>query len=246
MSVPDISAVITFHREGVLAHATLRSYGKSRQWARAAGISIQFILVLDNADEVTRHTVTGHPDLDGTEVLLDLAVGDCAEARNAGIAKSFGKYICTLDGDDLISADYFTKHKLQADGMGSNVVLHPEMVVSFGMYSSFNWQVDQGGDYYDRNGLLTVNPWVSAGFARREVYLSIPYAACRPAQTGFGYEDWYWNCETIAQGVEHRLAWGTAYFYRRKLRGSLNESSNSRSTLVPRTALFDQPVMEAC
>lgn len=238
MSGPALSAIVTFHSEGILAHTSLRSYALARRIALVHGQAVQLVLVLDNADAETRRFVVEHPDLDGTEVIIETSLGDAALARNAGVAVSQADYVCTLDGDDLVSTTYFQKHLQQARTMQGRFILHPEMVLSFGMYSAFNWQIDQSGPFYDERALLIVNPWISAAFSTRELFETIPYAACYPRQTGFGYEDWYWNAETIAQGVVHRLAWGTAYFYRRKWHGSLNEASHALRSVMPRSELF--------
>lgn len=238
----DLSVIITFHKEGILAHATLRSYALTRQRARLAGWKIEFIFVLDNADVATRDVVRGHPDLDGTELIVESHAGDSALARNAGVAKATGTYLATLDGDDLVSRDYLERHLEFASVQSGRVILHPEFVVSFGMYNAFNWQVDQRGRYYSRDSLLFVNPWISAVFGLRETFLQVPYVPCFPATTGFGYEDWYWNCETTAAGFEHLIVPGTAYYYRRKLTGSVNEASRAMQVVMPPSRLFDLDV----
>lgn len=235
----DLSAVVTFHREGILAHAALRSYLLSRVCAEAAGYKVQMVLVLDNADIATSSIVRDHPDLFGDEVIIDVSVGDSALARNQGVLNTAGTFVCTLDGDDLISREYFWRHLECARESSGKVILHPELVVSFGMYNAFNWQIDQRGQYYSRESLLLVNPWISAVFARREVFVEIPYTACYPGSTGFGYEDWYWNCETTAAGYEHLLAPATAYYYRRKFSGSVNEASKALQVVMPPSRLFD-------
>lgn len=238
MSSKSIGVIVTFHKEGVLAHTALRSYFLAREMAARSGMKMKFVLVADNADAETLRVLRNHPGLDGSESLLEVAVGDAALARNAGIVACDTEYVCTLDGDDLISRNYFVNHFNQIRDLGEEVILHPEMVVSFGMYNAFNWQVDQLGPYFNRNSLLAVNPWISAAFARHAVFEQTPYAPCFPSVTGFGYEDWYWNCETIAKGNTHRLAWGTAYFYRRKFSGSVNETSRSLNVVMPRSQLF--------
>lgn len=241
MTPPRLSAIITMHKEGVLAHTALRSYCSSRALARASDLEVELVIVLDNADAETRRFALNHPDLDGTERIIEVTVGDLALARNAGVAAATAPYICTLDGDDLISGRYFLAHMQEAMRLDGRFVLHPEIVLSFGMYCAFNWQVDQSGQYFDKSSLLSINPWISAAFAHRSTFEEIPYVACYPRTTGFGYEDWYWNCETISRGVIHRLAWGSVYFYRRKWRGSLNETSHALRTLIPKTSLFDLP-----
>lgn len=238
-SKPQISAVVTFHREGILAHNTLSSYAMSRDFFRAENGEVEFVLVLDCADEATAHVVRSHPLLDGTEKIIETDVGDLALARNVGIIGSTAEHIAVLDGDDLISRRYFIDHFREAKKLDRNIVLHAEIVLSFGMYNAFNWQVDQVGEYFNRASLLTINPWISAAFAHRSVFELVPYVACYPGQTGFGYEDWYWNCETIAKGFVHRLAWGAVNFYRRKWHGSLNESTHHIKAVMPRSKLFD-------
>lgn len=235
---PHLSAIVTLHNEGVLAHTALNSYLQSRRFARDEGFRVQLVFVLDNADSQTKAVAMSHPMLDGSETFLETAHGDPALARNSGVAATTGDYICTLDGDDLISRRYFTCHLIEAARLDPNVVLHPEVVVSFGMFSAFNWQVDQAGQYFDADSLLTINPWIIAAFAHRSVFESTPYRACMPKVSGFGYEDWHWNCETISKGSVHRLAWGSVYVYRRKLQGSLNETSHGLRSVMPPTRLF--------
>ena len=236
--VVDLSVIVTFHREGILAHTTLRSYTASRALARASGLAVEFVLVLDNADFLTRDIVVSHPELDGTELIVESHSGDAALARNIGISKASGRYICTLDGDDIISRDYMQRHVEFALVSPDHFILHPEFVVSCGMYNAFNWQIDQRGQYYSRDSLLSINPWISAVFGAREVFVEVPYAACYPSTTGFGYEDWYWNCETTAAGYVHVTVPATAYFYRRKLAGSVNEASRAMQVVMPPSRLF--------
>jgi glycosyltransferase involved in cell wall biosynthesis len=235
---PDLTAVITFHREGILAHAALRSYMLACRRARNAGIDMDLVLVLDNADEETIAIVRGHPDLAGDEIIVIAAVGDSALARNAGISHARGTYVCTLDGDDLISRDYFQRHVEFARITPGRVILHAEVVVSFGMDDRYSWQLDQRAMSFSSDMLISENPWVSAVFARREVFSEVPYVACFPRQTGFGYEDWHWNCQSVAAGFEHITVPGTAYFYRLKQAGSINTTNSALQVLMPPSALF--------
>jgi glycosyltransferase involved in cell wall biosynthesis len=241
----DIAVIVPLHREGVLAHTALRSYFLARDVAIEQGIDVRFVLVADNADAETLRVARNHPGRIAGDQLIEVSKGDSALARNAGLSVADADFICMLDGDDLVSRNYFVEHHRVAQAADGLLILHPEMVVSFGMYNAFNWQVDQDGPYFERDSLLAVNPWISASFARKEVFRQVPYVACFPATTGFGYEDWYWNCETVAQGFRHGLAWGTAYFYRRKLAGSVNEKSRSLDVVMPRSTLFGKAAQVA-
>jgi glycosyltransferase involved in cell wall biosynthesis len=234
----DLTVIITFHREGILAHATLRSYLLSRDRALEAGIQVDVVLVLDKADAETVQIVRGHPDLRGDELIIEAAVGDSALARNLGIGSATGTYVCTLDGDDLISRDYLQRHVEFARREQGRVILHPEVVASFGMDDRFSWQLDQRTMPFSTDMMISENPWVSAVFARREVFQDVPYEPCFPRQTGFGYEDWHWNCQTIAAGYEHVVVPGTAYFYRLKASGSINTENSALQAVMPPSDLF--------
>lgn len=234
----DLTLIITFHREGILAHAALKSYLLSRNLALQGDINVQVVLVLDNADAATVQIVRGHPDLRGDEVIIETAVGDSALARNVGIGSAKGTYVCTLDGDDLISRDYLQKHVEFAGRAPGRSILHPEVVASFGVDHRFTPQLDPQTMPFSPDMMISGNPWVSAVFARRDVFLEVPYVACFPRQTGFGYEDWHWNCQTMANGYEHRVVPGTAYFYRLKAFGSINTDSNALLAVMPPSDLF--------
>ena len=239
----DISVIVTLHREGILAHASLISICQSISSARSSGVMVELIIVLDNADAKTTEIVEGHPRLDGDFRILHVTNGDLALSRHSGIAVSRGAYISLVDGDDIVSRDYFQLHFERAAALDKDHVLHPEMVISFGQYNAFNWQVDQAGQYFHKPSLLKINPWISAAFAHRSVFERVPQVAIDTRKTGFGFEDWNWNCETIAKGMVHRLAPGTAYFYRRKFVGSMNKNSLSANAVMPPNSLFDSSLV---
>ena len=50
VTTPDVSVIVTGHREGILAHRTLRSLGRASRIAREHGLRIEVVGVLDRAD----------------------------------------------------------------------------------------------------------------------------------------------------------------------------------------------------
>lgn len=235
----DVSLLITFHKEGILAHSTLNSIERCRQFAEKAGIITEYILVLDSVDMETKAVLKAHPVtlLDST-IILEVDCRDAGAARNAGVNVANGTAIAILDGDDYFSTNWIERAWSTLKEYGANAVLHPEFVVNFGTQAAYCWQVDQKGQYYDKAGLMTGNYWTSWTFAYRDAYKICPYITTRAIETGFGYEDWHWNCEVISHGFVHRLVWGTIGFYRRKKISRVN-SETSVNAIIPPTRLFD-------
>jgi len=240
-----IDVVITAHAEGILAHASLCAFEASRIHVDE-GAEIRFVLILDNASQETREVIARCPAVRSTDVIIEVEHGDLGLSRNAGITFSDADYLCTLDADDLIGKRYFSSHLEAAVRASSAVVLHPEMIVCFGKYNCFNWQFHQPDEYFDPHFMLTTNCWASPSFSDRSIYEHVPYAPCRTKETGFGYEDWHWNCETMASGYVHELAWGGVYFYRRKHSMSMNASVTALKAVIPPSRLFEDIGLKGC
>jgi glycosyltransferase involved in cell wall biosynthesis len=233
----DVSLLITFHGEGVLAHSTLNSIERCRRFVEAVGISTEYVWVLDSVNDETRKVLLAHPAAAGNVQIVEVSHRDLGASRNSGVACARGTCVAILDGDDYFSENWIERAWYYLKEYGDKAILHPEMVINFGAHTAYCWQVDQCGKYYDVNGLVVNNFWTSWTFAKRFVYLEHPYSITRPLVTGFGYEDWHWNCDVIAAGLEHRLAWGTIGFYRRK-KNSLVMSTAASGAILPPSRLF--------
>jgi hypothetical protein len=118
-------------------------------------------------------------------------------------------------------------------------ILHPELMVCFDQATAYYWQFDQTDEQrYRPHAALMVNYWNACSFAERRTYLEHPYQVARVGEAGFGFEDWHWNCETIAAGYAHLTAPGTALFYRRKALGSLAQSQVAHGAMRRPSAYF--------
>jgi hypothetical protein len=237
---PDVSAVITFHREGSLAHPTLLSIERCRRYAEGVGVSVEFVITLDNADAETVRVVSDHSVLRDCDQIHQVSYGDLSTCRNHAVTHARGHYIGTFDGDDYFSANWIERcvQMVRAEGEGN--VFHPEIIVAFGAQNVFWRQVDQTSEFFRPGALLTSNYWNACAFAARSVFESCPYDASRVGEAGFGFEDWHWNCETLARGYVHRLAPGTVRFERRKDEGSLNVAHQQVDAVIRPSLFFDQ------
>lgn len=234
----DISIIITFHDEGILAHSTLNSAERCRKSAAINGITTEYIWVLDDCDEETRNIIFSHPAMQSSPKISLTFYGDVAEARNSGVNISEATAIAVLDGDDYFSTNWIEQGWRHLNIYGEKSIVHTEFVVDFGTTYGYTRQIDQSSRYFNQNGLLVGNYWTSWTLSHRNTYLKCPYRPTKALKTGFGYEDWHWNCETIASGFEHRLAFGTVGFYRRKKKGRVN-SETEVGALIEKTHLFD-------
>lgn len=238
MKPVDIVVVVTFHAEGLIAHRSLNSIFRSCRQAETLGITTTLIAAVDDADARTQNVVRFHPGLRSCDRVIDLSFGDVSLSRNFAVQESESTYIAIVDGDDLVSSNWFAAALYRARMVKAPSVIHPQVVVTFGLISQFCAQPDQSQVELDEMGLLVVNPWNVCAFGKREVFVSIPYTSTGSRNGGFGYEDWHWNCETLAAGYNHLIAPHTAYFERRKPSGSLNRLHRSTGAVIRSSTLF--------
>src|SRR5262249_8987060 len=107
-------------------------------------------------------------------------------------------------------------------------VAHPELIWIFQGRSQYWAQAPLGAT----SEILSINPWDTVCVAAREIFERVPY---RGATRAYAYEDWAWNCDTIAAGIEHLFVPETIVAKRDKPPGESNEGAWLRSgkTLPP-------------
>jgi len=221
---PDISVVITAHREGVIVGPTAASAMEAIKHVQdTLGKTVEVIVILDRADEVTRAILTH--GLGGLARIVETDEGDPGQARNQGTDQAQGEYICFLDGDDLWSYNWLAEAYKFVEKR-PDVVAHPHCNVVFGREKCVWWHIDSEGPHFDPKYLEWGNYWDALTFARTEIYRRFRFLP-NDLETGFGHEDWHWNCATIAAGVAHKAVPNTAHFKRRRER-SVSAKVNER------------------
>lgn len=236
----DISVIISFHREGHLAEESLWSLLQSAQVAACEGVSIEVIATLDCADQKTIDVVSAF-DMPFPLTILPLELGDLGLVRNAAVSHGCGKATMIMDGDDLISQGFLRDawRRLTEPGDSSRVIMRPGLIVFFGSTWGAARQVASSSPDFRRESLLLNNPWTSCCFAWRQTFASVPYSATTSRGNGFGYEDWHWNCQTLAMGYTHEIETESTHFVRRKPTAySLSRQQIVSGALFPETELF--------
>jgi len=232
--VADISAVVTFHGEGLLAHKTLLGLERVRRYAESAGVIVELVAVLDNADLETARVVNASPVLRTTDQVLEVANADLGASRNSGVAAAKGRYIGIFDGDDYYSENWLWGALNTAEAKQGDVIVHPDYVVSFGAVHAIGQILDMDRDPgYPLANCFSVHPWVSSSFGKKEIYVKHPYSRSDTRITGFGFEDWHWNLELLGHGVRHVSAPRTALFYRRKAASMLVDQVANNAIVRP-------------
>ena len=230
---PDISVVITAHREGRLTHRTLRSARRSMAYAAERGVSAEMVAILDRPDAATRSFFQQQADVRRYEVDF----GDSGPSRNFGVRQSYGRYINFLDGDDLFSRTWLWKACNAAEQASHPTVWAPQFSVVFENEDRV-WRHPSSNDPDFRpEQLIDFCHWLPGFLVPREIALRFPFAECHPS-SGFGSEDWHWECEMLAAGVAIRVVEGTTFFYRR--RPGTRSAIHTQTHAVHRpTQLFD-------
>ncbi len=210
----DVTVILNAHREGLLAHRSLASIRRAVAAAEAQGVRCEVLAVLDAADDATRACLADAP---GVRRIAHVAFGDLAAARNHGVSLAEGQYVAFVDADDLVSANWLAESYGFAAAFGSRTpwVLHPALNVYFGERRYVYPHVDQESAEFRRGNLFEYNYWTALAFVRTSDAAAMPYRSPREVP-GAGYEDWDWNCRTIAAGWLHKVVPGTAHFIRRR------------------------------
>jgi len=230
---PDITAIITAHREGIISALSLHSLHRTVVVAREQGASVQTLAVLDRPNAATLDVFQERGGIIDAVHVVDF--GDQGLARNHAIEQAIGEHVAFLDGDDLWSENWLADAWDFSRRQSKPVIAHPEFNWFFDGNNNIFVHTDQESDEFNVDFLRFYNYWDALCFAPRTAHRDSPYCR-RDIKGGFAFEDWHWNCETIAAGYIHRVVPDTIHFKRRRAGSQTIEASSTRSLMRP-TAL---------
>jgi glycosyltransferase involved in cell wall biosynthesis len=232
----DLSVIITAHAEGILIHHTIASVNRAINYL-GEGYSSEIILHIDNPTNSTTSYVENHKSTVLKNVIIfNNSFGDLGMSRNYAIKQAHGKYIATIDADDIMSANWLRSSLEHLERQLEVTVAHSEVTVEFEGADSLI--IKHGGINTETDALLSVyaNRWNSVIVAPRDLLLEEQYA---PNSPGYGYEDWHLNCRLIARGIHNILIPETAIFARRR-----KSNSEWQRQIKSMSVLHANPLLE--
>lgn len=239
-TAPDMTAIVTGHHEGPMIGPTLRSLFDCVAAARAAGIEVEVLAFLDDADAATKEAFADAEEL-GCEI-HEVAYGDHAQVRNHAVELARGAYIAFLDGDDLWTENWLVDAYRTCASDPGRVIAHPEVNWIFDNDSNLWFHIDQTDPAFDPAYLRVFNYWDVLCLAPRAAYVDHPRAK-RRIDAGFAFDDWDWNLQTVGAGYQHRVVAETVHFKRRRTTSQLTVALGNRS-LPPDRPLLTYAGME--
>lgn len=224
----DITAIITGHNEGIMAGHSIVSFLHAIRYASDAGLRVEPIAMLDKATPETE-AAFGRLAQSGVR-LVKCEHGDQGLVRNDAVQMSSGRYIAFLDADDLWSFNWLTSAHAICSAYPGRVIAHPEYNWFFDFSNNILLMADERDPFYDVEFLRFSNYWDALCMAPREAHENHPFCV-RDVKGGFAYEDWHWNCETVAAGFRHHVAEDTIIFKRRREDSQTLKASRARVTM---------------
>lgn len=240
MPAIDVSAIVTLHRGTKYLARTLASLSEAARFARARGLRIELVAVLDRPDQAMR-AAWQDAEVSAFDNVVSITVdnGSPGLSRNDGCAVATGTYLDLIDGDDLISYSYFVRMHEAAWQLGPGAILVPCVSFGFGgAYYTVEYfsQIDVIAMAMITEHLLTVKIFAHRTLFAENRYIDIP------SSSGYAFEDWHFSCNAIALGYRFFAVDGTALFYRQRV-GSVNDRAMHMSTRqIPPSALFRPPI----
>ncbi len=209
-----ITILINAHNEGYLIRSAILSAYEAKLFSISREIKTQLIIVADSPDDDTLFFIK-----ESRHIIDELHIvnyKDLGLSRNFGVEKTDSEYICFLDGDDLIEKDWpFKALQKYKNKENQNTIFHTEYFFGFGDEFFVRKQISSSDPSFSPLYLASNWYFCNNSFGPTRIYRNVPFKKSEHRK-GFGAEDWWLSCETLALGISHDFVPGTIYYYRRR------------------------------
>lgn len=212
----DITIIVTAHDETVVSGPSMRSAESAIDAAEARGLRVERLIAMDAPTAECRAYFSQVRFHRWKRTEHDFR--DPYRTRNASAEAARGRWIAFLDADDLFSQNWLLlagERMARAERDGEKAIVHPEINWIFDGAHSVSVKPAQDEAYFSPYYFYFANYYAMLCMAPRRAILEIPYGS-RDLASGFGYQDWQWNIETMAAGWRHVVARDTILFVRRR------------------------------
>ncbi|MGO4707145.1 hypothetical protein AB4072_15380 [Microvirga sp. 2MCAF38] len=209
---------------------------EAADFARSQGIGVELVAVLDRTDSATKSAFE-NSDLAAFAAVQALYVdlGSVSLARNEGCSVARGRYFEIADGDDIIPFSNIARMYFEAERLGEQAIIVPQILMGFGK----NYHVVE---YFNQDeifapALIKYHLFTSKIFFPRSLFEVLQYKDV-PLSNGYAYEDWHFNCEAIGLGFKFKVAENTILFYRQRQNSRNHEADRISARQIPPSRLF--------
>ena len=223
----DISVILNCHDENSYVKATFDSLSIASDVARRAGLTVQLLVILDNAPNSLKKIIQSfeYTSFDYKEI-VEVSNRSLGLSRNTGIEHSSGEFIYVTDADDLISPNAILASYQEAASFykenKKHAVFIPEYLLSFGIKKYFTKYYHSR--YFSPCDYIAFHPFCSRIFAHQSLFKEKFYKNLN-SSSGFAFEDWELNTEFLIDGYSIIPVKDTVLFYRQR-KGSIMASNN--------------------
>lgn len=240
MKSPDVSIVLNLHKEGIFLKRTLLSLDEALRYATSNGLTVELIAILDRADDATVKVLTEHNlSLYSKAEILTVDNGSLGLSRNDGVSSASGEYIMTADGDDLVSENFIFDTVSLAMSGSKKTLYFPEFLFAFGV----EYHICKYYSLSDATPLafIDMHPYISRLCAHRSVFEQYKFDDLRLGAC-YAYEDWHFNANAVANGLDIKIVPNTIIFYRQRHGSLLRQANFMSSRQISPSKLFKQNV----
>jgi glycosyltransferase involved in cell wall biosynthesis len=200
----EVTVVVCASVEGRLLQHTIRSIERARAYAKAAGLSTELVLVLDEPSLATEQYVKEFLPLVCTDSnLLNVSHGSLSRSRQYAISKAKGKYITIVNAGDVISENWLLAATSFLQSEKNAVVAHPEYVFTFDGKDRI-WKVEIPAEF-NPAALIEQDCFGSLAMASKEVFKQKKSNDLDAYKNNAKFLSWEWNSETLSSGVTHAV-----------------------------------------